>query len=175
MAVLDHLPNEILIHVLRELRALDLQTFLVCQAVKRRFRVLVQDLLLTGPPGPETEDGWTGAAAAPSRVHPLLAARFQCLFDTAAAFTIDDRQSSLAARSMYLSLQGDYLLPFRSLPCFRAQSDSQRAAATRPEASWRRLSVTEGRTPITHLDIVKVRPDPSPSAPGVRGWELICI
>lgn len=175
MAALDDLPNEILVQVLRDLRVLDLQTFLVSQTTCRRFRVLVQDLLLLLlTPTPASAPAAPGPTPPPpSRVHPLLVARFGPLFNSAAAFTRDERQaerqaSVSAVPSMYLSLQGDYLFPFRRLPCW-VRSHRRRATAARPEASWRGLSVTEGGTPITHLDIVKVRPSQvPPPPPGLR-------
>lgn len=82
-------------------------------------------------------------------LHPFLQTRFAPLFNTTDTFTADERARNVY---YYLSLEGDYTLPFRRLPW--AQNEAEREVYVRPEASWRRLPLLDDG-PITHLEIVK--------------------
>ncbi|OTA56518.1 hypothetical protein K449DRAFT_387556 [Hypoxylon sp. EC38] len=145
MASLLDLPNEILIAILEIVATLDLQSLITSQLTNRRFRALVQDAIknVQNITAFKYEEGCGQA-----QIHPLWKAKFKGLFNTADCFTVEERR-----RMAYLTLSGDYTLPFRRLPW--AESDEKRKAYLHPKASWRDISLTFGRAPITHLDVVK--------------------
>ncbi|KAF2968462.1 hypothetical protein GQX73_g5094 [Xylaria multiplex] len=138
MAVLQDLPNEALILILRFLGALDLQSTIRVQRVSRRFRDVIQGAVLHSSPGSranshsEVAFGSSGA-----EINPLLRAKFNGLFDSADCFTAAERN-----RYWVLTLDGDATLPFRRLPW------PSRDAFLRPEASWRGLSPTFGTSRV---------------------------
>ncbi|KAI4861155.1 hypothetical protein F4820DRAFT_461128 [Hypoxylon rubiginosum] len=146
MTNLSNLPNEILIAILEILATVDLQSLIASQFASRRFHALIQDVIynIQNKYAVRCE----GHDSEEMRIHPLWKTKFKGLFNTADCFTATEKK-----RFAYLTLNGDYTLPFRRLPW--AESLSQRAAYTRPEASWRNLSLTFGQAPITHLDVVK--------------------
>ncbi|KAI1099380.1 hypothetical protein F4804DRAFT_322051 [Jackrogersella minutella] len=145
MADLLVLPNEILITILELLATVDLQSLITSQLTNRRIHALVQDALYNIQNNP----GSTHVADAGNpQIHPLWKTKFKGLFNTADCFTAAEKSSLV-----YLTLDGDYTLPFRKLPW--AQEDNVRRAYLRPGASWRDISLTFGRAPITHLDVVK--------------------
>ncbi|KAI2607006.1 uncharacterized protein GGS25DRAFT_494043 [Hypoxylon fragiforme] len=161
MANLLNLPNEILLLILETLALIDLQALLTAQRTNRRLHILVQDAIhnvqntaMIGYSPAETAYYTTEIDPSPLQINPLWRSKFKGLFHTADCFTAADKR-----RLAFLTLHGDYTLPFRRLPW--AHSEATRAAFLRPEASWRNLSVTFGQRPITHLDVIK-----SYSAPG---------
>ncbi|KAI0804979.1 hypothetical protein GGR55DRAFT_309569 [Xylaria sp. FL0064] len=153
MALLQDLPNETLILILRFLGAFDLQSTLLAQRVNRRFRDMIQDAVLRGASSSYTQ------SADPQRyssevgrmaINPLLQRKFKGLFDSADCFTSLER-----ARFWFLTLDGDATLPFRRLP-WAAAGQPSRDVFLRPGASWRGLSPTFGMAPRTRvLDVVK--------------------
>ncbi|KAI1417054.1 hypothetical protein F5Y13DRAFT_153626 [Hypoxylon sp. FL1857] len=145
MANLLNLPNEILIAILEILATVDLQSLIASQLTNRRLHALVQDAInkVQNLTSFNCDDG-----AVETRIHPLWRTNFKALFNTVDCFTMEEKR-----RMAYLSLNGDFTLPFRRLPW--AKSGNKRKAYLRPEASWRDISLTFGRAPITHLDVVK--------------------
>ncbi|KAL7627915.1 hypothetical protein AAE478_002110 [Parahypoxylon ruwenzoriense] len=149
MANLLTLPNEILIAILENLAATHLQSLITSQLTNRRLQALAHDVIANSQNMPVARyEGGGGGGGDGTQIHPLLKSRFGELFNTAECFTTQEKQT-LA----YLTLDGDYTLPFRRLPW--AHDESLRRAYLRPEASWRNISLTFGRPPITHLDVVK--------------------
>ncbi|KAI0889333.1 uncharacterized protein GGS22DRAFT_153659 [Annulohypoxylon maeteangense] len=142
MTYLMNLPNEVLITILELLATADLQSLILLQLTNRRLRVLVRDVIYN------IQKVSSASRSSQYGIHPFLKTKFKGLFNTADCFTAMER-----SRRAYLSLEGDYTLPFRRLPW--AQDEEQLQAHLRPEASWRDISLTFGRAPITHLDIVK--------------------
>ncbi|KAI0408007.1 hypothetical protein F4802DRAFT_620118 [Xylaria palmicola] len=162
MAILQDLPTETLILILRFLAMLDLQSTLLAQRVSRRFRGVIQDAVLHNAPGsrpgPGPEAAQDGSAV---EINPLLQAKFRGLFSSADCFTAAER-----ARYWFLTLDGDATLPFRRLPWAGTSSPpARRDAFLRPEASWRGLSPTFGASSssssssspptLRRLDVVK--------------------
>ncbi|KAI0152099.1 hypothetical protein F4776DRAFT_12873 [Hypoxylon sp. NC0597] len=145
MANLLHLPNEILIAILEIVATADLQSLITSQLTNRRLSALVQNAI-NNVQNTTAFNHVEGVEQ--TQIHPLWKAKFKGLFNTADCFTIEEKR-----RMAYLSLNGDYTLPFRRLPW--AESDEKRKVYLRPEASWRDISLTFGRAPITHLDVVK--------------------
>ncbi|KAI6087763.1 hypothetical protein F4821DRAFT_235163 [Hypoxylon rubiginosum] len=146
MTNLSNLPNEILIAILEILAAEDLQSLIASQRASRLFHALIEDILydIQNKSATRHEDD----DSEEMRIHPLWKIKFGGLFNTADSFTAAEKK-----RLAYLTLNGDYTLPFRRLPW--AKSLHRRCAHTRPEASWRDISLTFGQAPITHLDVVK--------------------
>ncbi|RYP03096.1 hypothetical protein DL764_005379 [Monosporascus ibericus] len=145
MAKLRDLPTELLILVLEWLGKIDLQSLIVSQLTSKQFHAAVQDVLTDAQNRDLRQDPLSEEKPA---VHPLWASKFGALFNSADCFTEADRREL-----RYLTLDGDFTLPFRRLPWARAGLG--RAAYLRPEASWRSLSLTFGQAPITQLDLVK--------------------
>ncbi|KAH9985307.1 hypothetical protein F4779DRAFT_318429 [Xylariaceae sp. FL0662B] len=145
MANILDLPNEILIAILEHLAIVDLQTLVLSQFTDRRLHELGQDVISNIQRN--MNDDIKVVNEQPS-IHPLLRAKFKPLFNSADCFTEDEKR-----QYAFLSLNGDYVLPFCRLPWARSESD--RSAFIRPDASWRNISLTFGQPPITHLDIVK--------------------
>ncbi|KAK6957973.1 hypothetical protein Daesc_000765 [Daldinia eschscholtzii] len=145
MAILMDLPNEILISILDILSAVELQPVIILQLINRRLRALAKDILYDTQRISNSNDD---DDAESTQINPLWRTKFKGLFDTSDCFT-DAEKKKMA----YLTLNGDYTLPFRRLPW--AQTESERDAYLRPGASWREISLTFGRAPITHLDVVK--------------------
>ncbi|KAI1379658.1 hypothetical protein F4677DRAFT_338520 [Hypoxylon crocopeplum] len=145
MAGLLSLPNEILIAILEALATVDLKALITSQLTNRRFNALVQDAIYNiqniSTAYYEDDDDEI-------RIHPLWRTTFKGLFNTADCFTVMEKR-----RMAFLSLNGDYTLPFYRLPW--AQKESKRNAYLRPGASWRNISLTFGGPPIKHLDVVK--------------------
>ncbi|KAI0388121.1 hypothetical protein F5Y04DRAFT_18048 [Hypomontagnella monticulosa] len=145
MANLLKLPNEILLAILEVLAAVDLQSLLTAQRTNRRLFALVQDVLYHTQnilaAHPEADTGEV-------KINPLWKTKFNGLFNTTDCFTKAEKR-----KQAFLTLNGDYTLPFRRLPW--AQVESKCDAYFRPEASWRDISLTFGQAPITHLDVVK--------------------
>ncbi|KAI1281680.1 hypothetical protein F5Y07DRAFT_411744 [Xylaria sp. FL0933] len=164
MALLQDLPTETLILILRFLGAIDLQSTLLAQRVNRRFRDVIQDVVLRGASTSSssssssyTQSGSTDPQRYPSEVgraaiNPLLQRKFKGLFDSSDCFTSLER-----ARFWFLTLDGDATLPFRRLPwAAAAAGQPSRDVFLRPGASWRGLSPTFGIAPRTRrLDVVK--------------------
>ncbi|KAI1753165.1 hypothetical protein F4782DRAFT_498545 [Xylaria castorea] len=152
MAVLQDLPNETLILILSFLSAIDLQSTLLAQRVSRRFRGVIQDVVLYSASNSRVKSYSESAAGTSGPdINPLLQAKFRGLFNSADCFTAAER-----ARYWVLTLDGDHTLPFRRLPWAADSPPAFRDAFLRPEASWRRLSPTFGTSPpIRHLDVVK--------------------
>ncbi|KAI1137816.1 hypothetical protein F5Y05DRAFT_62867 [Hypoxylon sp. FL0543] len=145
MAKLLDLPNELLIAILEILATLDLQSLITSQLTNRRLHALVQDAIHNV----HTSTTYNAKEnAGETQINPLWNAKFQGLFNTADCFSVEEKK-----RMFYLSLNGDYTLPFSRLPW--AKRESQRKAYLCPEASWRNISLTFGHAPITHLDVVK--------------------
>ncbi|KAI1386781.1 uncharacterized protein F4822DRAFT_326206 [Hypoxylon trugodes] len=145
MANLSNLPNEILITVLEILATVDLQSLIISQLTNRRFRELGQDAIYNVQrKSAVSHDGDTEDI----EINPFWRDKFQGLFNTADSFTPKER-----GKLSFLTLDGDYTRPFRRLPW--AQLENRRVAYLRPEASWRDISLTFGKAPITHLDVVK--------------------
>ncbi|KAI8962213.1 hypothetical protein F5Y11DRAFT_196779 [Daldinia sp. FL1419] len=145
MAVLLNLPNEILISILDALADIDLQSLVLLQLMNRRLHALVRDILYVVKDVSITENNDDAEA---TRIHPLWMTKFNSLFNTSDCFSDVERK-----KMAFLTLDGDYTLPFCRLPW--AQTESKRDAYLRPEASWREISLTFGRAPITHLDVIK--------------------
>ncbi|KAI1658332.1 hypothetical protein F4813DRAFT_356489 [Daldinia decipiens] len=145
MAILLNLPNEILISILDALADVDLQSLIILQLMNRRLYTLAKDILYNVKTISSTDDASDDEG---TRIHPLWRTKFKGLFDTSDCFTDEEK-----ARMAFLTLNGDYTLPFRRLPW--AQTESERDAYRRPGASWHEISLTFGRAPITHLDVVK--------------------
>ncbi|KAI0194891.1 hypothetical protein EV127DRAFT_383311 [Xylaria flabelliformis] len=152
MALLQDLPNEILILILKFLGAIDLQSTLLAQRVSRRFQGVIQDVILYSASNSRVNscsESSTGISWVD--INPLLQAKFRGLFDSADCFTEAER-----ARYWALTLDGDSTLPFKRLPWAADSPLASRDAFLRSEASWRRLSPTFGTAPpIRHLDVVK--------------------
>ncbi|KAI0900041.1 hypothetical protein F4806DRAFT_454850 [Annulohypoxylon nitens] len=145
MTCLLYLPNEVLITILELVAATDLQSLILLQLTNRRLNALVQDVIRN------TQNFSTPSFRNPfqeTQIHPFIKTKFKGLFNTADCFTSEEK-----ARVAYLTLNGDFTLPFRRLPW--AQDETKSKAYLRPEASWRNISLTFGRAPITHLDIIK--------------------
>ncbi|RYP42075.1 hypothetical protein DL768_010400 [Monosporascus sp. mg162] len=145
MATLTDLPTESLILVLEWLAKIDLQSLIVSQLTSQRFHAAVQDVLANAQNRGLRQNSLSEEKPA---VHPLWASKFEGLFNSADCFTEAERREL-----RYLTLDGDFTLPFRRLPW--ARTGLGRAAYLRPEASWRSLSLTFGKAPITQLDLVK--------------------
>ncbi|KAI1650420.1 uncharacterized protein F4817DRAFT_260982 [Daldinia loculata] len=145
MAILLNLPNEILISILDALADVDLQSLIILQLMNRRLYRLAKDILYDVESISSTDDASDDEG---TRIHPLWRTKFKGLFDTSDCFTDEEK-----TRTAFLTLNGDYTLPFRRLPW--AQTESERDAYRRPGASWREISLTFGRAPIIHLDVVK--------------------
>ncbi|TGJ84234.1 hypothetical protein E0Z10_g4546 [Xylaria hypoxylon] len=145
MAVLQDLPNETLILILRFLSVIDLQSTIRAQRVNRRFRDVIQDAVLHSPLSSRTSHSDDAYGSSGAEINPLLRVKFNGLFNSADCFTAAER-----ARYWVLTLDGDATLPFRRLPW------PSRDPFLRPEASWRELSPTFGTSPRTRrLDVVK--------------------
>ncbi|KAI0841167.1 hypothetical protein F5Y06DRAFT_214512 [Hypoxylon sp. FL0890] len=144
MTNLLNLPNEILIAILEIVATVDLQSLITLQLTNRRLPALVRDAInnVQNISSLKYEDDGE------TQIHPLWKTKFESLFNTADCFTMDEKR-----RMLYLSLNGDYTLPFRRLPW--AEKYDKRKTYIRPEASWRNISLTFGRAPITQLDVVK--------------------
>ncbi|KAI2465883.1 hypothetical protein F4781DRAFT_407660 [Annulohypoxylon bovei var. microspora] len=151
MAYLLDLPNEVLITILDLLATVNLQSLIISQPTNRRLHALVQDVIYNIQNISAASYKISGEE---TKIHPFLKTKFKGLFNTADCFTAVEK-----SKRVYLSLNGDFTLPFRRLPW--AQDEDERQLYFRPEASWRDISLTFGRAPITHLDVVK-----SYSAPG---------
>ncbi|KAI1470928.1 uncharacterized protein F4812DRAFT_456938 [Daldinia caldariorum] len=145
MAALMDLPNEILISILDILSIVDLQSAILLQLMNRRLHALIKDILFDTR---KISNRNGGDDAEGIEINPLWRTKFKGLFNTSVCFTDAER-----TRMAYLTLDGDYTLPFRRLPW--AQTESERDAYLRPGATWREISLTFGRAPITHLDVVK--------------------
>ncbi|KAI1089595.1 hypothetical protein F5B19DRAFT_485084 [Rostrohypoxylon terebratum] len=146
MAGLLHLPNEVLITILELVAITNLQSLILLQLTNRRLNALVQDVIYNNThhfPAP-----FFGSQFQEIQIHPFLKTKFKGLFNTADCFRAEEK-----ARLAYLTLNGDFTLSFRRLPWTRDETKSK--AYLRPEASWRNISLTFGRAPITHLDIIK--------------------
>ncbi|KAI1209362.1 uncharacterized protein F4807DRAFT_91448 [Annulohypoxylon truncatum] len=139
------LPNEVLIAILEPLATADLQSLILLQLTNRRLHALVRDVIYNIQ---NVSAASHSTHFEETQIHPFLKAKFKGLFNTADCFTAAEK-----GRLAYLSLNGDYILPFRRLPW--AQRQDKRQVYFRPEASWRDLNLTFGQAPITHLDIVK--------------------
>ncbi|KAF3061964.1 hypothetical protein GL218_03748 [Daldinia childiae] len=113
--------------------------------MNRRLYTLAKDILYDVKNISSTDDVSDDEG---TRIHPLWRTKFKGLFDTSECFT-DEEKKKMA----FLTLNGDYTLPFRRLSW--AQTESERDAYRRSGASWREISLTFGRAPITHLDVVK--------------------
>ncbi|KAH8165795.1 hypothetical protein CIB48_g2473, partial [Xylaria polymorpha] len=152
MAILQDLPNETLILILSFLGAIDLQSTLLAQRVSRRFRGVIQDLVLYSAPNARANIPSEYAAGTSGvEINPLLQAKFRGLFNSVDCFTAAER-----ARYWVLTLDGDPTLPFRRLPWAVDSPLASRDAFLRPEASWRGLSPTFGTSsPTRYLDVVK--------------------
>ncbi|RYO94311.1 hypothetical protein DL766_005149 [Monosporascus sp. MC13-8B] len=156
MAKLRDVPTELLILVLEWLEKIDLQSLIVSQLTSKQFHAVVQDVLANAQNRSLRQDSLSGEKPA---VHPLWASIFKGLFNSADCFTEADRRELRfltldELRELgYLTLHGDFTLPFRRLPW--ARTGLGQAAYLRPEASWRSLSLTFGQAPITQLDLVK--------------------
>ncbi|KAI1354428.1 hypothetical protein F5Y01DRAFT_15814 [Xylaria sp. FL0043] len=153
MALLQDLPTETLILILRFLGAIDLQSTLLAQRVSRRFRDVIQDVLLRGAASSSTDpQHYPAEVAGRMAINPLLQRKFNGLFDSSDCFTSLER-----ARFWFLRLDGDATLPFRRLPwAAAAAGQPSRDVFLRPSASWRGLSPTFGVAPRTRfLDVVK--------------------
>lgn len=149
MAGLHDLPTETFMLILDWLKVIDLQSLILSQRTSRQFHSMVQDALCIR----ENRNCKRGSRlAGKPRIHPLWKSKFLGLFNSRDGLTEWERQWLL-----YLTLSGDYTLPFRKLPW--AQDETTRSAYVRPEASWRGLSLTLGHAPITHLDLVKTHSD----------------
>ncbi|RYP73471.1 hypothetical protein DL770_007764 [Monosporascus sp. CRB-9-2] len=145
MAKLRDLPTESLILVLEWLEKIDLQSLIVSQLISKQFHAAAQDVLASAQNRGLRQDSLSEEKPA---AHPLWASKFEGLFNSADCFTEADRREL-----RYLTLDGDFTLPFRRLPW--ARTGLGRTAYLRPEASWRSLSLTFGQPPITQLDLVK--------------------
>ncbi|KAI1460412.1 hypothetical protein F4805DRAFT_392268 [Annulohypoxylon moriforme] len=145
MAYFLDLPNEVLITILELLATGDLQSLILLQLTNRRLYALVRDVIYNIQ---NASVAGSNNKLRETHIHPFLKIKFKGLFNTADCFTAAEK-SKLA----YLSLNGDYTLPFRRLPW--AQDENKRRAYFRPEASWRDIPLTFGQAPITHLDVVK--------------------
>lgn len=145
MARLQDLPTESFILILEWIARIDIQSLIISQLTSKQFHSVVRDVLLSIQNGDQRHES---CPEEKSVIHPLWKFKFRGLFNLADCFTEGDR-----ARLIYLTLDGDYMLPFRRLPW--AQDEVRRAAYLRPEASWRPLSLTFGHAPVTHLDVVK--------------------
>ncbi|KAI1764295.1 hypothetical protein GGR53DRAFT_329057 [Hypoxylon sp. FL1150] len=145
MTDLSNLPNEILIAILVILATDDLQSLIASQRASRRFHALIQDIIydIENKSAIRHDDD-----SEEMQIHPLWRTKFKGLFNTVDSFTASEKK-----KLAYLTLNGDYTLPFRRLPW--AKSPYKRFAHMRPEASWRGISLTFGGVPITHLDVVK--------------------
>ncbi|KAI0134072.1 hypothetical protein BJ170DRAFT_591064 [Xylariales sp. AK1849] len=145
MAVLLDLPTETLVSIVEFLLRVDLRALVTSQRTNRRFREVIHDVLFR-PKAASIRSSVTDEG--PLELHPLWQADFRGLFRSTDCFAAEERQ-----KSVYLTLDGDHVLPFRRLPW--TQTDDSREAHLRPEASWRGLSLTAGQPPITHLGVVK--------------------
>ncbi|KAI0111702.1 hypothetical protein F4814DRAFT_423328 [Daldinia grandis] len=154
MTVLLNLPNEILISILDALADVDLQSLIIVQLMNRRLYALVEDILYNVKTISNTNDA---SGDEGTRIHPLWRRKFKGLFNTSDCFTDEEK-----TRMAFLTLNGDYTLPFRRISW--AQTESERDAYRRPGASWREISLTFGRAPITHLDVVKTYSAPEGDA-----------
>ncbi|KAI1364256.1 hypothetical protein F5Y08DRAFT_307526 [Xylaria arbuscula] len=152
MAVLQDLPTETWILIIRFLGAFDLQTTILSQRVSRKFRDIIQDVVFHrsfSTMAPVDAESPSIAACSKVKTNPLLRDKFNGLFDSADCFTVAER-----ARYWVLTLDGDATMPFRRLPW--ATTVLSRDIFLRPEASWRGLSPTFGVAPRTRrLDVVK--------------------
>ncbi|XDG06951.1 hypothetical protein ABKA04_006566 [Annulohypoxylon sp. FPYF3050] len=157
---LSVLPTETLSLILEFLADEDLATLLVAQRVCKRFQAAIQHILEHY--SAETE--YTGQRDAAEAVHPLLWQHFSQIIDTVAADSDSSRRIT------------DINTPFYRLPWVKrrtpadaeGEGEERRGERTgprnrhvrgiphlRPEASWRRLSLTWGIDPgIKRLDIV---------------------
>ncbi|KAI3317531.1 hypothetical protein HD806DRAFT_514882 [Xylariaceae sp. AK1471] len=153
MAVLQDLPTETLILVLRFLSAIDLQSLILAQRVSRRFWGVIQDAILNNAPVPRLQlHSKETHEDSEAEINPLLLKKFKGLFNSADCFTAAER-----ARYWVLTLDGDATLPFRRLPWAATSNPARRDAFLRAEASWRELSPTFGTSsPVMRsLDVVK--------------------
>ncbi|KAI1807557.1 hypothetical protein F4811DRAFT_443214 [Daldinia bambusicola] len=146
MATLMDLPNEILISIFDIVSVIDLQSAILLQLINRRLHALVKDILFDTQKI-SNRNGGDGDAEG-TKINPFWRTKFKTLINTSDCFTDAER-----TRMAYLTLDGDYTLPFRRLPW--AQTESERDAYLRPGATWREISLTFGRAPIIHLDVVK--------------------
>ncbi|KAI0517249.1 hypothetical protein F5B22DRAFT_603856 [Xylaria bambusicola] len=147
MAVLQDLPTETLILILRFLGAIDLQATILAQRVSKRFRDIIQDAVLRSA-SPIATQLYPGNPWSQEEINPLLQAKFKGLFDSVYSSTEVERY-----RYRVLALDRDATLLFWRVLWAAGVS---REAYLRPEASWRGLSPTFGVAPrIRHLDIVK--------------------
>lgn len=149
MCDLSSVPTEILNSILEHVYLGDLQTLIALQRTSRRLRAVARDVLSRrihyaslAPPSP-------GRRSAPEVLNTLLWRNFRPLFTATDCFTPAERNSSI-----YLTIAGDNLLPFKRLPWARDQR--LREAFLRPGASWRDLSIVQpGLEHITHLQVIK--------------------
>ena len=98
MAVLQDLPTETLILILRFLGAIDLQTTILAQRASRKFRDVIQDTALHSP---YLTVACSEAVLSKVIINPLLRVKFNGLFDSADCFTAAER-----ARYWVLTLDG---------------------------------------------------------------------
>ncbi|KAL7629133.1 hypothetical protein AAE478_000652 [Parahypoxylon ruwenzoriense] len=164
-----NLPSETLSLVLEFLGSEDLASLILVQCVCKRFQEIAARLLFHCPDQPPAGAAGTsqsgggagdaGVSDASAGVNPLLLRHFGPLFDTAL--------SSPGAKTGKNTtvLNKDDKLPFRALPWAAARRKKSKLTEAamrgsphlRPEASWRRLSVTWGvGPPIRSLDVLKV-------------------
>jgi hypothetical protein len=155
MTVLQDLPTETLILVLRFLGIIDLQSLILAQRVSRRLRGVIQDAVLHNAPAPQAREHsktTRGEIEIEIEINPFLQTRFKGLFNSADCFTAAER-----ARYWVLTLDGDATLPFRRLPWAGDSDPARRDAFLRAEATWRELSPTfASSSPLVRsLDVVK--------------------
>ncbi|CAJ2504059.1 Uu.00g114530.m01.CDS01 [Anthostomella pinea] len=130
MTRLLDLPPETLINTLKFLAEVDFSCLIRAQLTCQAFQSIIRNIVFG-----------RGAASGSPSVHSLLRSKFRGLFD------------SKDWKGLTSPYDGDPRTRFRQLPW--AATDSTRAPWLRPDASWRQLSVTALRLPITHLDLLK--------------------
>ncbi|KAI1088332.1 hypothetical protein F5B19DRAFT_429888 [Rostrohypoxylon terebratum] len=153
---LSNLPTETLSLILKCLADEDLATLLIAQRVCKRFHAIIQHILEHH----SSDKEYLPQADASQAVNPLLWQHFSHILDTLEVSLASGRQGRAVT---------DINLPFYELPWVRRRTpvdeegrrprprnrDVRGIPHLRPEASWRRLSLTWGMDPgIKRLDIV---------------------
>ncbi|KAI0385881.1 hypothetical protein F5Y04DRAFT_159118 [Hypomontagnella monticulosa] len=148
---LSSLPPEILSHTLEFLPQENLASLITARQVCKRFQAAIDYILFhRASSAADSDDGIPV-------INPLFLRHFSNIFDRAGSVRVVEGSETRRAK--------DPGRPFRRLPWAAgptvearvSQSKMQRSPFLRPEASWRRLSVTYGAGPaIRRVDVVKL-------------------
>ena len=139
MSRITDLPTETLKAILESLSETDLQSLLASQLVCKSFHNIIETIL--GQSVYKSTSDHITSTGKDLKINTLLYSKFKPLFNTG-------QSSNGDAKIKHLNP------PFQKLAW--AKTKAKREPFLRLDASWRKILVTAGTAPITHLEIVKV-------------------